>query len=150
MFSLIIAVISIALVALLAVATFFYGGDSFLRANAEAEAARYINESQQISAAIRVFQADNNGTLPGDIEGDLVGYYLKNLPKAGEDWNIADNAIIKSVINADVCEQVNKKAGWTNPNFGTDPNVGEHEPVECTDPSLSSASYFCCSNTVAD
>lgn len=150
MFSLIIIVISVALVALLAVATLFWGGDGFLSANAEAEAARYINESQQISGAIRIYQADNNGSLPGDIESDLVGFYLKSLPKAGEDWDIANNAIVKTVLNSEVCEQVNKKAGWVNPNFGIDPDVGKHEPVECGDPSLDSAAYFCCLNTVAE
>jgi len=145
MFSLIIVVISIALIAALALATIYFGGHTFLEGKPEAEAARYINEGQQISGAIRLYQAEHHGELPGNLEADLVGRYLKDMPEAGTNWDIATDAIIKSVANADTCETVNKRAGWTNPNYvpgGSSPT--KHEPISCDDPSLGSEVYYCC------
>ena len=149
MFSLIIVIISVALVALLALATVFFGGDVFLRGNADAEASRYINESQQISAAIRLYQADNAGNLPSEIRADLVGHYLRGMPEAGEEWNIGDDIIIKAVANANTCEMVNQRGGWVNPDFVEGGPVSRHEPVSCGDPSLASQTYYCCVNEEA-
>ena len=78
MSSIITVVISIALAAALALAGMYFGGDTFLKGKPEAEAARYINEGQQVSAAIRLFQAENRGELPTDLRADLVGAYLKD------------------------------------------------------------------------
>lgn len=145
MFSVIIVVISIALVALVALATMYFGGDTFLQGKPESEAARYINEGQQVSAAIRLYQAENHGELPSDLRADLVGHYLKDMPESGANWNIASDAIVKAVENAETCETVNKRAGWTNPNWveGSDA-VGKHEPVACDDPALTGEIYYCC------
>jgi hypothetical protein len=145
MFSVIITVISIALVAALTLATVYFGGDTFLQGKPEAEAARYINEGQQVSAAIRLYQAENQGQLPGDLNADLVGHYLKDMPEAGANWDIASDAIVKAVANAETCETVNKRAGWVNPNWieGSDA-VGKHEPVACDDAALQGEIYYCC------
>ncbi len=59
MFSLIITIISIALVAALALATIYYGGSAFNRGSADAKAAQYINEGQQLSGAAAVAGATN-------------------------------------------------------------------------------------------
>jgi hypothetical protein len=45
MFSLLITIISIALVAVLAMPTLFYGGAAFNKGSASAQASRLINES---------------------------------------------------------------------------------------------------------
>ena len=58
MFSLIITIISIALVAALALATIYYGGTAFNRGTAEAKASQLINEGQQINAAVALAKAD--------------------------------------------------------------------------------------------
>ena len=150
MFSVIVVIISIALVAALTLATVYFGGDTFLKGKPEAEAARYINEGQQVSAAIRLFQVENQGMLPKDLEGDLVGHYLKDLPQAGANWDIASDAIVKSVSDADTCEAVNKRAGWKNPNWPASEGVREHQPVSCDDPALAGQVYYCCTAAVAD
>lgn len=150
MFSLIITIISIALVAALALATLYFGGSSFMDGKPEAEAARYINEGSQIVGAVRLFQAEKQGALPGDLEDDLVGYYLKDMPKTGVDWDIASNSLVKPVEQADVCERVNEKAGWDNPNWEADSNsAGQHEPVSCDDASLEGETYYCCTVATA-
>jgi hypothetical protein len=146
MFSLIITIISIALVGALAITTLFFGGDSFLRGKSEAEAAQYINESQQISAAVRLFQAENSGEMPGDLQSDLVdNNYLKELPVSGELWEIGDNSLVKGVKDAETCEKVNEKSGWTNINHPDNDKPSEHSPASCDDTAaLAGATYFCC------
>lgn len=150
MFSLIITIISIALVAGLAVATLFFGGDAFLMGKTDAETARYINESQQIAGAIRMYQADNQGALPGDLNADLVDFYLKQMPQSGVDWDIGDGAIVKQVNDAETCENVNERAGWTNPNYPADTSLNsQYSPASCDDASLDGQTYYCCTVTTA-
>ncbi len=151
MFSIITVVISIALVAALALATFYFGGASFLQGKPEADAARYINEGQQVSAAIRLYQAENQGELPSDLRNDLVGRYLKDMPEFGSNWSITSDAIVKSVDNSETCATVNKRAGWTNPNWVEgSTTVGQHEPIACDDPALTGENYYCCTTPSAN
>lgn len=66
MFSLIIAIVSIALVVALVAISAFYGGGSISDAAARAEAARIQNEEQQLLAAVDMFQAQH-GRWPLNI-----------------------------------------------------------------------------------
>lgn len=59
MFSLVIIIISVALGAALALATLYYGGNSFNPASAKANAAQLINQSQQLLGAADLFKAEN-------------------------------------------------------------------------------------------
>jgi len=149
MFSLIITIISIALVGALAITTLFFGGDVFLKGKSEAEAAQYINESQQISAAVRLYQAENAGQMPSDLQADLVdNNYLKELPVSGELWQIGDNSLVKGVADAETCEKVNEKGGFENPSYTPGGSVGKHEPVSCDDTTaLAGETYYCCTVT---
>ena len=54
MFNLIISIISIALVAALALASIYYGGEAFNKGTTDADASTIINQGQQIQAAIRI------------------------------------------------------------------------------------------------
>ncbi len=155
MFSLIIVIISIALIAALAITTLFFGGDVFLKGTSDAEAAQYINESSQISAAVRLFQAERLGEMPDDLQVDLVdNNYLKEMPQSGELWAIGDNSLVKGVADEKTCEKVNEKSGWVNINYDPDPLVNpavtsKHTPTSCADTAaLQAATYFCC--TVAN
>lgn len=146
MFSLIIVIISIALISGIALATLFFGGDIFTDGKSDADAAKYINESSQISAAVRLFQAENQGTMPSDLEVDLVdNNYLKDLPASGSNWTIGDNALVKSVIDAQTCEKVNKKSNWENPNYPGNGKDTIYSPAACSDTAaLADATYYCC------
>ena len=61
MFQLIVAVISIALVAALALASIFYGGEAFTRGQLKAQVATMVNQAQQISGANTLYKNDNGG-----------------------------------------------------------------------------------------
>jgi len=124
MFSLIITIISIALVAALALATIYYGGNSFNRGSAEAKASQYINEGQQINGAFAMAKADaqaNGTTAPVDLPGlQTAGYLaqvpagwtLTNVPASGTGATAVAAHSIVTVSAADgVCVAVNKKAG---------------------------------------
>ena len=73
MFSLIITIISIALVAAIAVATLYYGGSQFSQGTAKAQADQIISGAQQIAGANTLY-ANNvgGGKYDGSGVSDLV------------------------------------------------------------------------------
>ena len=84
MFSLIITIISIALVAALALATLYYGGSAFSQGSAKANAASIIEQAQQIAGANTLF-ANNVG-------GGNYATALSTLTTAQADGSIYLNA----------------------------------------------------------
>ena len=64
MFSLIITIISIALVAALAVATIYYGGAAFNKGSADAAASQLMNAAQQVQGAVVLYAQDHGGAKP--------------------------------------------------------------------------------------
>jgi type II secretory pathway pseudopilin PulG len=72
MFQLIVAVISIALVAALALASIFYGGEAFTRGQLKAQVTTMINQAQQISGANTLYKNDKGGVDATSIPTDLV------------------------------------------------------------------------------
>lgn len=76
MFSLIITIISIALVAALAVATLYFGGDAMSKGDASARATQIVTQGQQVLSAADLFRADK-GRWPNSLEELVAGSYLK-------------------------------------------------------------------------
>ncbi len=109
MFSLIITVIAIVLVAVLALASIYYGGQAWNQGSDKAAVARYINEAQQISAAVDLFRADNTGAYPDDV-GDLEGEYLKTLPEGA--WAFSSDRIVRTGLTESQCLSANKMSGF--------------------------------------
>lgn len=121
MFSLIITIISIALVAALALATIYYGGTAFNKGSAEATASQLINEGQQINGAVAMARADfASGALTTEkaTVADLAPSYLAQIPA---NWTTSTSiagtnagTLVRSVaVPTAVCDAVNKKAGHT-------------------------------------
>lgn len=79
MFSLIITIITIALVASLAIASIYYGGDAFNSGSTEASASTVVNQAQQIAAASDMYRAQNSGSRPADMS-ELTPTYLQDIP----------------------------------------------------------------------
>lgn len=84
MFSLIITIVAIALVAALALATIYYGGTAFNKGAATAAATRAISQGQQIQGAMDLFNADfgrwpRKEEILGDNEKGFV--YLRSWPE---------------------------------------------------------------------
>lgn len=110
MFSLIIAVVSIAIVALLAVAAVYYGGDAFTQGQATADAAKLINGGQQLAGAVQMYRNDT-GMVPADLSllTSDGGRYLRALPDG--DWIQGQNAILAAVTEAK-CLDINNRLGF--------------------------------------
>lgn len=136
MFSLIITIIAVALVALLAVASIYYGGDVFTSGSDRSEAARFVNEAQQISSAISLYKADNNGAAPANILV-LKPDYLKEIPgPEGEGgWQFGDGYVQISGLSLSQCNAAN--AQMNKSYVGPPPACGTN-----TDPSI-----VCCDNS---
>lgn len=113
MFSLIISIIAIALVAALALASIYYGGSAFNEGTSKADAATLINQGQQIQAAVTMANIERD-TVVSTLSG-LTTDYLQSVPEFdGKTWGEPDaNGISTSVatIKTDVCTIVNERAG---------------------------------------
>lgn len=117
MFSLIITIISIALVAVLALATLYYGGKAFLQGQATSNAAKVINQGQQVSGAYALYVTEQEAVT--DINGLLAGKYLKAIPIQGSvAWRAltADSGVVllPNAVNKETCQQINIKLLGTN------------------------------------
>ena len=81
MFSLLVTLIAIALVAMLALATLYYGGPIFNSGAEAAHAARIDAQSQQIMGAMELYNAEV-GHYPAVLEDLVSTNYLKSIPVA--------------------------------------------------------------------
>ena len=117
MFSLIISIIAIALVAALALASIYYGGDAFQKGSAGAEASTIVNQGQQIQAAMTMAAINEDAItdlteLSDSTKVTSAQVYLKEVPKVrGESWTLDSNKneiSIKAPTEA-VCLEVEKR-----------------------------------------
>lgn len=150
MFNLIIVIISIALIVITAIATVYYGGDSYSEGKIDAEAARYRNEAAQISGAVRMYTATGNMTGENFTLQDLVDEkWLRTIP---EGWEPGDNKIKRVLDPGDIksehiCFVANNQAGFTF--LSTDTDVVEYSSnpdlaiPKCEKEGLSSAVPCC-------
>ena len=122
MFSLIISIISIALVAALAAATVYFGGAAFNKGSAGADASTFINAGQQIAGAFTLASADgytvdtvadlNSGSAKTNKE-----IYLAQIPSYKGTALALDGTtgFVKLDVKSDqVCEEINKRANGVN------------------------------------
>ena len=82
MFSLIVTIISIALVSALAIATLYYMGGAQNKALLAAEATEQINQGTQILGAMDLFRVDN-GRWPDSLQELVDQNYLQQIPRIG-------------------------------------------------------------------
>ena len=124
MFQLIVAVISIALVAALAIASIYYGGEAFQKSSLKANVTTLVNGGQQIAGAQALYKTDHSGipstaisTLVLDADGNQ---YLTAAPgvsgAAAGDWTLnADGSIAVVDVNTagtlEICNEAAKQAG---------------------------------------
>ena len=117
MVNLIITLISIALIAAVAVAALYNGGDAFRQGSAKSSAAQLVNAGQQVSAANVLYANDNGGTYASSLS-DLTdnGAYLSSEPRVPENFSISDITDNEIEIGAtetsdEICNAVNDQAG---------------------------------------
>lgn len=121
MFQLIIAILSIALIATLAIASVYYGGDAFSTGTAKAGASTVVSQAQQISAADVLYQNDQAGAHASDVADLVSGDYLQAAPQMPV--NIGNNleldgstgAVYGTVANESICDKINEQLGESTP-----------------------------------
>lgn len=79
MFSFVIALVSIALVAALTLATLYYGGSSWLEGGEQSRATLVLTQGQQVMAAADLFYADRH-RWPNSMNELVEKGYLQNIP----------------------------------------------------------------------
>lgn len=155
MFSLVITIISIALVAVLALATLYYGGAAFEQGSGKAQAARVTNQFEQLKGAAEMFRVDK-GRNPDTLEEMVAEGYLKAVPVAGlvmsealaaQSWQMAVTGdlsqpggtregvpvFVLPVTSLEVCRAVNESAYGEK---GILSEVRLQLPVQCFGSSL--------------
>lgn len=133
MFSLIITIISIVLVAALAIATIYYGGIALNSSSDKAVIARKMNEAQQIKGAAAVYLSDHPEATSFTIAQLVTDSYLKDAPA---DWSaVSANVAGSDVQTLEMCTQLNTMLGnaWASTT-----------PPTCS--SLAAGTEACCSN----
>lgn len=117
MFSLIITVVSLALVIVLTLAVFYYGGsDTMSKGQDEAHAAKALNEISQIQSAIFSYNV-SEGKFPDSLGALVEKNHLKELP---EGWSDEESGEIEGLESrrlnigdtareALVCELINNR-----------------------------------------
>jgi hypothetical protein len=112
MFSLLITIISIALVAALAVATIYYGGDVFKKGGAKAESARIMTGGAQINGAVETYKA-TQGKVPDTLNDLVTSKFLSSIPQG--EWSMANDYIVASGISEEQCLEANRQLGISAP-----------------------------------
>lgn len=113
MFALLITILSIALVAVLAVTTGSFLGDIMRTAGPKQSASLIVSQATQVAGAARVYAATRN--TPNFTMQDLVTEnLLKSVPKPpfedGAAYTItSDNKARLSITNEKVCEEIQRK-----------------------------------------
>lgn len=106
MFSLIITIISILLVAVLAVATIYYGGSLFTQGTAKAQAAATLSAAQQVVAANTAYELTSFGAPSPDITTLVTGNFLRSiptLPKSIQSFSMSGKGVVAEVVTEAVC-----------------------------------------------
>lgn len=123
MFSLIIAIVSIALVVALVAATMYHGGDTLTQGRAKADAAAIVGGAQQVSGAA-VMYSTMEGSPAADVAALVTASYLGSVPNVPGIALATDATLGKvvtaTVASADVCSAINKAAGSTTSTAVTD------------------------------
>lgn len=130
MFSLIISIVSIALVVVLAAATMYYGGDALSQGRSSAEASAYVTAAQQIGGAA-VMHASTQSSSPANVAALVTSNNLSGIPnvksrvEGTNEWQLVAavagtsprmltiNLAGAPADNLKLCEQINKNAGAT-------------------------------------
>lgn len=123
MFTLILSLVSIALVACLAIASLYYGGSVFSEGAVSAHASQLLAEANQIQGAVQMFVSDHGRNPSGPAELVAGGEYLKSLPASwGGGPSYLATTPTSSSVSLDSCRLFNER------------RLGISTIPSCTDP----------------
>lgn len=150
MFSLIISIIAIALVAALAAATVFYGAKSYQEHTARANVAEVMNQAEQISGAFTAYKVekgaitiqqpcadDNDPATTNDYDGCLQTLvdegYLNSIVRGSDGfaWRVdtTANTLVRSGLNVKECSLANYLSGAETTADVAPPTCGNEGPT---------------------
>lgn len=113
MFSMIITIVSIALVAILAAASLYYGANYVSDGTSRTAVTRALQEGNQIVAAFEMYRVDEGKMPEGsaeDIQIALVDkHYLSVWP--GSAWKLQTDFAVRDDLDDKQCLMVNKRMG---------------------------------------
>jgi hypothetical protein len=116
MFSLIITLVSIALVAALALTTIYYGGAAYREHGSNSAAAKIVLEGQQISAAIDIFRTTNDGNFPESMAAlTFEKKFLSSVPN--NLWEFSPEYVVYPMDDIKACQKANKNMGYESPDI---------------------------------
>jgi hypothetical protein len=159
MFSLIITITAVLLVALLAFVAVYYGGPAYNNAHLNAQVATLMSQGAQVKTAANAYAADNGGSVPADMPtltdaSGPAGSYLTAIPAnplappgAAAPWNITTNsgAVVAytAIQGICACEKFNVKYGVITPEQAAD-CANDTAAVNIPSCSVPSTSPVCC------
>lgn len=153
MFSLIITIVSIALVVALVAATMYHGGDTLTQGRVTADAAAFVSGAQQVGGAATMYLS-LEGSSPANVAALVTTSYLASVPVVkgsaltlGTETigSVSVNTVESTVTSADVCAQINKAAGITATDTAAADDTAEALVVVAAD--LDTFAYGCVSGT---
>lgn len=116
MFQLIVAVVAILLIAILAIAAYWYGGGVYDESKARAEYAQHMNSAAQIEGAMQLYYNDHARNVEGEdevlLQNLLAARYLKDIPQG--EWRVRPDTLYRPIEVQQVkhCALMNKAAGF--------------------------------------
>lgn len=146
MFSLIITIVSIALVVALVAATMYHGGDTLTQGRTTADAAAFVSGAQQVGGAA-VMYLSLEGEAAATVADLVTAKYLASEPVVKGDplelgTNTASQNIVSSTVaSTDVCQAINKAAGILAAN--TADATDTQEALVVVEADLADVAYGC-------
>ena len=104
MFSLIISIIAIALVAALAGASVYYGGTAFSKGTSDAEASKFKSNGLQVAGAVTLAKAAGDWDAT-KVLADITPSYLAELPDGLSEITAGD-AYVTADVSVDACVNI--------------------------------------------
>ena len=130
MFSLIITLVSIVLVAGLALVGVYYLGDTVDTQQVEARTAQLLNETAQVNGALTLYSTDHPGVTVTDLNVLVTEGYLERVPNTA--WSVSGDQVVRPVSTVEDCDAFNAKMGYT-----------VSPPPSCSDPAWAGKIYCC-------
>lgn len=114
MFSLIVTIIAIVLVAALALATLYYGTTYAKDGLTRAQTSRAIQEGNQVLGAVELYKRDHETALPTgtneQIQAALIDKgYLRAWPDGT--WEFRNDQAVRTDLSEETCLSVNQRLG---------------------------------------
>jgi type II secretory pathway pseudopilin PulG len=106
MFSLIVTIIAIALLAALAAAAIYYGGSQYVEQKTTAKAAAMVGTASQIEGAVSLYKSDHQGVYPANLQ-ELIDTKYLSTPPSGT-WIFQNDYVVKQGVPQNECLTANK------------------------------------------